>query len=139
MPTEQETTEDWPGKRLGLPQYGERSIARPGRRMVGVLIDWAIATVLTFAIVERQDGWIILGIFAAMHVIFIPTLGGSIGHLVTGLRVVPLEPVWIGVVKPVIRTALLCLAIPALVWDVDQRGLHDRIAGTVLVRRSTRR
>jgi hypothetical protein len=33
-----------------------------------------------------------------------------------------------------VRTALLCLAIPALIWDADHRGLHDRVAGTMLVR-----
>ena len=36
--------------------------------------------------------------------------------------------------RPLVRTVLLCLAIPALIWDRDQRGLHDRGAGTVLVR-----
>jgi len=25
--------------------------------------------------------------------------------------------------------------IPALIWDLDQRGMHDRLVGTVLVRR----
>jgi hypothetical protein len=34
----------------------------------------------------------------------------------------------------VVRTVLLCLAIPALIWDADLRGLHDRAAGTMLVR-----
>jgi hypothetical protein len=31
-------------------------------------------------------------------------------------------------------TALLCIVIPAVIWDADHRGLHDKIAGTVLVR-----
>ena len=30
---------------------------------------------------------------------------------------------------------LLCLVIPAAVFDADQRGLHDRAMGTILVRR----
>jgi hypothetical protein len=30
---------------------------------------------------------------------------------------------------------LLCLSVPALIWDRDQRGLHDKAAKTVLVRR----
>ena len=33
-----------------------------------------------------------------------------------------------------LRTALLCLAVPALIWDRDGRGLHDRLARTVQVR-----
>ena len=30
--------------------------------------------------------------------------------------------------------ALLCLLIPAVIWDADQRGLHDRYAGTLVAR-----
>ena len=29
-----------------------------------------------------------------------------------------------------LRTALLLLLIPALIWDRDGRGLHDKVAGT---------
>jgi hypothetical protein len=29
---------------------------------------------------------------------------------------------------------LICLVIPAVIFDADQRGLHDRVRGTVLVR-----
>ena len=39
------------------------------------------------------------------------------------------------VVQVAIRSLLLCLAIPALIWDRDGRGLHDKAANTVLVRR----
>jgi hypothetical protein len=34
-----------------------------------------------------------------------------------------------------VRTVLLCLVIPAVVWDAEGRSLHDRVAGTVIVRR----
>lgn len=34
-----------------------------------------------------------------------------------------------------VRTALVCLVIPAVVWDRDTRGLHDRAMSTVCVRR----
>jgi hypothetical protein len=33
-----------------------------------------------------------------------------------------------------VRTALLCLVIPAIVVDRDGRGLHDRAAASVVVR-----
>ncbi|PZP04804.1 MAG: RDD family protein, partial [Dermacoccus nishinomiyaensis] len=33
-----------------------------------------------------------------------------------------------------VRTVLLCLAIPAVVTDSSGRGLHDKLAGTVIVR-----
>ena len=75
-----------------------------------------------------------LGIFAVMQMLFIPTLGGSIGHRILGLRVVPIAGGWIGLWRPAVRTLLLALVIPVLVWDSDQRGFHDKIAGTVLIR-----
>jgi len=31
------------------------------------------------------------------------------------------------------RTVLLFLIIPAAVWDADGRGLHDRVAHTVIL------
>ena len=40
----------------------------------------------------------------------------------------------IGLLRAALRTLLLCLLIPALIWDRDGRGLHDKAAGTVVVR-----
>ncbi|WP_411699796.1 RDD family protein [Conyzicola sp.] len=145
MPTQPHPATDWPGKRLGLPERGPRSIARAPRRLVAVALDWAIATTLSVifftpgeTVLERlgaSNPTATLIAFAVLQVLFIPTLGGSLGHLALGMRVVPLTTGWIGVLKPVIRTALLCLFIPAVIWDRDQRGMHDRLAATVLVRR----
>jgi hypothetical protein len=125
---------DWPGKRLGLPESGPRSVGRIGRRIGALAIDGAIADLIAFAFFG-YDTWAILATLAILQIVFITLLSGSIGHIIVGLRVVPLTPGWIGVWRPALRTVLLCIVIPALIWDRDQRGLHDRIAGTVLVRR----
>ncbi len=124
----------WPGRRRGLPENGSRSVGRFGRRLAAIAIDWALAVLLSVAFF-RYDGLATLLIFAVLQVVFLALASGSVGHLVVGLRVVPLRPGWIGLWRPVVRTMLLCLAIPALIWDRDQRGLHDKVAGTVLVRR----
>ena len=63
------------------------------------------------------------------------TLGSSIGHRLVGLQVVTMDGAWAGPLRALVRSALLCLAVPALIWNADQRGLHDQAAGTVLVRR----
>jgi uncharacterized RDD family membrane protein YckC len=39
----------------------------------------------------------------------------------------------VGLLWSLVRTLLLVLVIPALVWDRDYRGLHDRAAGTVVI------
>jgi hypothetical protein len=46
--------QEWPGQRLGLPRTGPRSIARLGRRVAGVSIDWALAYVVAFAFFDGQ-------------------------------------------------------------------------------------
>jgi uncharacterized RDD family membrane protein YckC len=127
-------TPDWPGRRLGLPESGPRSVARFGRRLAALAIDWVLAILVSLAFFS-YDGVATLAIFAVAQVVFISTLSGSIGHLVVGLRVVPMSGGWVGVLRPIGRTLLLCIVIPAVIWDRDQRGMHDRLAGTVLVRR----
>jgi len=128
----------WPGDRLGLPEAGPRSIARFGRRVAAIFIDWAIAyglSLVLFPVAAWQtDPLITLGIFAALQAILLILFGGSIGHLVLRLRLVPMKGGYLGVWRPIVRTVLLCLVIPAVIWDRDQRGLHDLAAGTMLVR-----
>lgn len=127
----------WPGERLGLPEHGPRSVARFGRRAVAILIDWAVASLLSWAFFPTTlgtDPFITLGIFALLQYLFLIVTNGSLGHLVLRLRVVPMVGGYLGLWRPAVRTVLLCLAIPALIWDRDQRGLHDKAAGTVLVR-----
>ena len=123
----------YPGERLGLPETGSGSIARPGRRILALIVDWAIASLLSFAFF-RYDSWATLGIFALLQYMFIPTIGGSIGHRILGLRLVALNGTWVGLWRPLVRTVLLCVVIPAVVWDSDQRGFHDKVAGTALLR-----
>ncbi len=50
------------------------------------------------------------------------------------MRVVRLDGGWVGLWRPVVRTLLLIVVVPAVIWDADQRGLHDKIVGTVLIR-----
>ena len=76
-----------------------------------------------------------LAVFAILQSVFLLTANGSVGHLALGMRVVPLQGGYLGLWRPLVRTLLLCLVIPAVIWDADQRGMHDRLVGTILVRR----
>ncbi len=106
--------------------------------MVALFIDWAIASLLSFGFFRvgewQTDGWVTLALFAAAQGLFLALFNGSVGHLVLGMRLVPIRGGYLGVWRPLVRTVLLCLVIPAIIADRDQRGLHDRVAGTVLVR-----
>jgi len=124
--------DDYPGRRLGLPREGAGSIARLGRRVGAIFIDYGASYLISgfFA----YDPLAIFAIFAMTQILFIPTLQGSPGHRIFGLRVQRVSGGWAGLWRPILRTALLILVIPAVVWDSDQRGLHDKAAGTVLLR-----
>ena len=136
MPAAASASADWPGKRLGLPAAGRRSIGRLGRRITGIAIDWALSLVITYGFFHRDpDGFIALGVFVVTQIVFLWVANGSIGHLIVGLRVVPLDPGYLGLWRPVVRTLLLAIVVPAVIYDRDQRGIHDRWAGTILVRR----
>ena len=127
----------WPGERLGLPDTGAGSVGRVGRRLGAIAIDWAAALLIALLFAPYSSvlhSWLTLAIFAIMQVVFIPTIGGSVGHRLTGMRLVPIAGGWVGPWRPVVRTVLLILVVPALVWDSDQRGFHDKVAGTVLIR-----
>lgn len=123
----------YPGERLGYPAQGVGSIARVGRRIGALAIDWASAVLISVAFFE-YDPFATLLVFAVVQIVFIPTLGGSPGHRILGMRLILVGNGWVGVWRPVVRTILLCLVIPAVVWDPDQRGLHDKAVGTVLIR-----
>jgi uncharacterized RDD family membrane protein YckC len=119
-----------------LPESGPRSIARFGRRLGALVVDWAMSYGIAFLIVgPNPNEFVILGIFGVLQIVVMLIFNGSIGHLIFGMRVVPLVPGYLGVWRPILRTILLMLFIPAVVYDRDQRGLHDRWAGTILVRR----
>lgn len=120
-----------------MPEHGPRSIARLGRRIVAILVDWGIALLLSFAFfrtAQGTDAFVNLGLFAAIQIVFLLLIGATPGHLLVRIRLVPVTGGRTAWWRPVWRTVLLCLVIPAVIWDRDQRGVHDRSAGTLLVR-----
>lgn len=134
----------YPGERLGFPASGAGSVARAGRRIGALAIDYAAATIVAIAFfgydqfaLPAEAGWsqfAPMAVFAAMNVLFLPTLGGTPGHRLLGMRLQLVGGGWVGLWRPIVRTLLLCIVIPAVIWDPDQRGLHDKAAGTVLLR-----
>jgi uncharacterized RDD family membrane protein YckC len=134
----------YPGERLGLPESGSQSVGRIGRRIGALLIDYTAATIIAtgflgfdqFALPSEAGltQFAPLLVFAVLQIVFIPLVGGSPGHRILGMRLVRIDGAWVGLWRPIVRTALLLLVIPAVVWDPDQRALHDKAVGTVLIR-----
>jgi len=129
------------GQRLGLPETGPGSVAGFGRRIGALVIDWFAAELAAAALARGQSGygtssfgWIVLGVFAA-EVFLLTWLGGaSFGQRLLGLRVASLIDRPLGAFRALARTVLLCLVVPAVIWDRDGRGMHDRAVASVVVR-----
>ncbi|GAB2821951.1 RDD family protein [Streptomyces sp. NPDC054796] len=127
------------GERLGLPQEGPNSIAPVGRRFGAIFIDWALCVLIGYGLLAGRDlqsanNWA-LAVFLVMSLLTVGTIGCTPGKRLLGLRVIAVDghgklPLW----RTAVRTVLLGLAIPALIWDRDSRGLHDRLSGAVQVR-----
>jgi uncharacterized RDD family membrane protein YckC len=127
------------GERLGLPEEGPGSIAPVGRRFGALFIDWALAAVIGYGLLADRNlstanNWA-LAVFVVMSLLTVGTVGATPGKRLLGLRVVSVDGLgrlvfW----RAAVRTVLLGLAVPALVFDRDNRGLHDRFSGAVQVR-----
>ena len=122
----------WPGQRLGRPEGGAGSVAGFGRRLAGIAIDWAIC--LGVVELAAWDAGLTLVVLAVLHTATIAVLGWSPGHRLAGLRVETVDGGPPGLPRALGRSLLLALAVPALVWDRDGRGLHDKAVGTLVAR-----
>ena len=111
-----------------------------GRRFAAISIDWVIATFSEALVIPLQSSslgpsLIRLGVFV-LEVGLLTSLGGaSAGQRIMKIKVLSWPDYLF--VKPgaiFLRTFLIALVIPAVVTDHDGRGLHDRIAKTVVMR-----
>jgi uncharacterized RDD family membrane protein YckC len=109
-------------------------MAKMPRRILAICIDWAIAMLISHAFFT-DDSTATLGIFALMQWLATMAFGASVGHLAAGMRLGSLTGKRISPWNALVRVLLICLVIPVAVWDADGRGLHDKAARTVLVRR----
>lgn len=138
-------TGTYPGERLGLAREGPGSIGTFGVRLVGVIIDWCLALLIArglFAVPlpfseARSSGaqnFIVLAVFGVMNLLLVATAGSTIGHRIMGLQVRSVMGGRATMLQTLTRTILLCLFFPAIFWDGDGRGLHDKVPNTVIVR-----
>jgi uncharacterized RDD family membrane protein YckC len=134
----------YPGRNLGLPEFGRGSIAGWSRRFVALLIDWLVCSIIAIAffyhpqaghtatVLSQPRLWT-PAVFAVEDFLLTALTGFTIGKRLLGLRVVRLDgrPVGLWALP---RTVLLMLVVPALMMDRDLRGLQDKAAGTAVVR-----
>lgn len=114
-------------------------------RTGALCVDWAVSTLAVISALGL-DGWssdplagtYTLAVFVLESALFTALLGGSFGKLVTRLRVVRTDADGrmrtLGPAPALLRSVLVALVIPPLVFRPDGRGLHDLAVGSVTVR-----
>ena len=132
------------GERLGLPAAGRGSLAPTGARLGAFVVD-ALASSLVAALFVQRSGsdlasrlpgsWSLIPL-AADYVLGLLVAGRTLGMYLFGLRVVRVDDAGSPVtpIRAIGRTVLLFLLVPAVVFDRDGRGLHDRFTDTAVVR-----
>ncbi|WP_431678227.1 RDD family protein [Kitasatospora sp. KL5] len=126
------------GERLGLPKEGPGSVAGPGRRLGALFVDGWLCSLVAYGLLAGGDQgsanlWT-TPLFYLVTVLLLTTSGTTVGKRLFGLRVVRLDGARASIPQVLLRTLLLCLVVPAAIWDRDTRGLHDKAVGCVEVR-----
>jgi hypothetical protein len=123
------------GASLGLPAEGPGSLAAFSTRVGAYLVDAVSAGLVTTLFVGPGRGMWSLATFAVLTVGTLVAFGQTPGQRLFGLRLAhPRQGERLALWRAVVRTALLCLLVPALLVDADGRGLHDRLTDTAVVR-----
>lgn len=121
----------WPASR---PAGARSQIGRDfGRRLLAFAVDVVVCDLIALLFFPQVAYWNALVFFVEVYLLT-ALIGASAGHRICGLYVARLDGRPVGFLWAFVRTILLCLLIPALIWDRDSRGMHDRAANTVLLR-----
>ena len=112
-------------------------MAGTGRRVVALCVDWLAATLVANVLVRSGDpaaeSLATMAEFLVEVTLLTWLTGASFGQRILGLRVGG-RTRRLSLLATLVRTVLICLVIPPLVWDFDGRGLHDRAVDSVVVR-----
>ena len=132
----------YPGRRLGLPENGSGSVATWLARFGALVIDW-LASMLVASVIAGQSMWSQDApvwptplVFLVEVSLFTALAGGSFGQIPLRLAVVHVEgrkP--LNLLQALLRAVLTLLVVPPLVFNSDNRGLHDLAVGSVVVKR----
>ncbi len=112
------------------------------RRGLALMVDWVASTLVAVAVIgldsyrnDPSSGFVVLGVYVVENALFTAIAGGSFGKLVTRLRVVREDGSGktLDLIPAFVRSLLIALVIPPLVFRPDGRGLHDLAVGSKTV------
>jgi uncharacterized RDD family membrane protein YckC len=113
-----------------------------GRRAGAIALDWLVALLLARLIPGAEYGssdsaLATLAIFALEIIVLTWLTGSSFGQRILGIAVVSETGGRLSLWRIIVRTLLICIVIPALVYDSQRRGLQDLAVGSRVVMRTS--
>lgn len=113
-----------------------------GRRLLALIVDCVLAALVTSLFVrpdlthpnqlQTANYWSLLTWFL-ITVLGTCLFAATPGMVVFGLRVGRVTGTILPPWRAAVRAVLVALIVPAVIWDVDRRGLHDKAAGTIVL------
>ena len=105
------------------------------RRFGALMIDWVLCLLATNLYADPiRDNWAPVLMLIAVYGFFAGLFAQTPGMWVCRLKCVSYaDGGRIGILRALLRGALLGLVLPALIMDGKSRGLHDRAVGSVMV------
>ena len=110
------------------------------RRIVALAIDWG-ASILVAQVIpgvseygSRSNSLATLAIFTFEVVVLTWLMGASFGQKLVGLRIISIDGKNVKLIQAIVRTFFIILVFPPLLADKENRGLHDKIARTKLIK-----
>jgi uncharacterized RDD family membrane protein YckC len=112
--------------------------ASGARRGAAVLIDGVAGALVALAILGPQrysdSSFAPLVVFFAETALGTALAGGSFGQPLTRIRVLRVDGRPVSLLRALLRSLLICLVVPPLVFKPDGRGLHDLVTDSAAYR-----
>jgi uncharacterized RDD family membrane protein YckC len=123
-----------------LPATGVGSVAPLGRRFVALVVDCVVAALITSLFVhpnlahpEQTNYWSLLTWFL-ISVVGVGFFAATPGMVLMRIAVARVDGAsYVLPWRAAVRAVLVALIVPAVIWDVDRRGLHDKLVGTIVL------
>lgn len=128
------------GSTQPVPVDGGLQAVGLGRRFVAICIDWFVSIAVALLLFRSaaygslESSVATLLVFATEIIAFTWLISASFGQRLLGMSVVRVDGGRLSLWRIIGRTLLICLVIPAVVYDSNGRGLHDRAVGSIVIR-----
>jgi uncharacterized RDD family membrane protein YckC len=110
------------------------SVASLGRRLLALFVDWLLCLLIAAGLFHFQ--YLTIALFAVETYLLTAVTGTTIGKRLASIRAIRTDGKPPGFGWAAARTLLLLAVVPALLYDDDRRGMHDRAANTIVIRTS---